>query len=232
MNSTKYSKSKLVDIIAWDFYNWSECLNYWSKYLNGKSLQCLELGAKSGGLSLWLGMNGHKVVCSDLINPQDDAEKVHLKYFDKVNSPILYRSINATNIPYENKFDIIIFKSILGGIGSNGRKDLINKTIDEIYSALKPGGILLFAENLKASPLHQKARKLSRGWGKRWNYIEYSEIYSMFKHYSFLEYKTYGFLGVFGQSENQRQILSTIDRFFDKLIPHKYKYIVFGVAKK
>ncbi len=58
MKTVKYSKSELVDIITWDIYNWSECLNYWPKYINGKSLQCLELGAKSGGLSLWLSMNG------------------------------------------------------------------------------------------------------------------------------------------------------------------------------
>lgn len=96
MKTVKYSKSELVDIITWDIYNWSECLNYWPKYINGKSLQCLELGAKSGGLSLWLSMNGHKVICSDLINPQNNAEKVHSKYFDKVNNPISYTAIDAT----------------------------------------------------------------------------------------------------------------------------------------
>lgn len=92
--------------------------------------------------------------------------------------------------------------------------------------------MLLFAENLKASPIHQLARKRSRKWGKRWNYIEYSEIGQIFKHYSFLEYKAYGFFGVLGQNERQRQIFSIFDRFFDKLISPKLKYIVFGVAKK
>jgi len=192
----------------------------------------LELGAKGGGLSLWLSMKGHTVICSDLVNPKDNAEKVHLKYFDKTNNPISYEAIDATNIPYENEFDIIIFKSIIGGIGKNDRNDLITKTIEAIYSALKPGGVLLFAENLRASPIHQIARKLSRKWGKSWNYVEYNKICQLFKHYTLLEYKTFGFFGVLGQSERQKQLFGLIDRFFDKLIPPRFKYILFAVAKK
>ena len=36
-----------------------------------------------------------------------------------ISSLIIYQDIDATNIPYENYFDIIVFKSIIGGIGRN-----------------------------------------------------------------------------------------------------------------
>lgn len=68
---------------------------------------------------------------------------------------ITYQDIDATQIPYENEFDIIVFKSIIGGIGRNDNKEIQQLVFNQIYKALKPGGQLLFAENLSASPLHR-----------------------------------------------------------------------------
>jgi hypothetical protein len=132
-----------------------------------------------------------------------------------------------------NYFDIIVFKSILGGIGRSGQIDLIQKTADEIFKALKPGGQLLFAENLKASVIHQFFRKRLTRWGGYWNYLDLNQIEMLFRKFNPLEYDTAGFLGTFGRTERQKIFLGKIDSLLvERLVSKKMRYIVFGVATK
>ncbi|HNS41841.1 MAG TPA: methyltransferase domain-containing protein, partial [Taishania sp.] len=135
------------DIIQWDIKSWSKALRYWESQIDwGKIKNGLELGGREGGLSLWLALKEKDVVCSDLKDVQKSAEKLHIRH--NVTSRIIYQDIDATNIPYENYFDIIVFKSIIGGIGRNDKHENQQQVFKEIYKALKPGGKLLFAENL------------------------------------------------------------------------------------
>lgn len=224
-------KQILHDIIGWDIVNWSKALTYWEQHteLNKGQLTCLELGGREGGLSLWLALKGHKVICSDLQSPKKNASEIHRNYDCK--SPIGYEAIDATNIPYENKFDVVTFKSILGGI-SGRNNDLKKKTINEIWKALKPGGVLLFAENIESSFLHRFLRKKFVEWGKDWNYLKFDELSDVFSSFTSIDYITVGFLGAFGRSEKQRTFLGKLDRAFEKLIPLKKRYILIGVARK
>jgi SAM-dependent methyltransferase len=142
-------------------------LEYWHKNINRNGiLNCLALGEHNGGLSLWLALMGKQVICSDLENAEKQAMALHERY--NVTDKVRYENIDATNIPYKDKFDIVIFKSMLGGIGKNNNMELQQKVICEIHKALKPGGKLLFAENLRASPLHEFLRKRFISWGRRW----------------------------------------------------------------
>lgn len=224
-------KKILHDIIGWDIVNWSKALGYWEQHtdLNSESLNCLELGGREGGLSLWLAMKGHHVVCSDVQSPEKKAASIHGNYHCK--SLIDYQSIDATNIPYENKFDVVTFKSILGGI-SGKNNDLKKKTTNEIFKALKPGGVLLFAENIESSFLHRFLRKKFVDWGKDWNYLKFKEMSEVFSSFSTIEYITVGFLGAFGRSEKQRSFLGKLDRVFEKFVPLKKRYILIGIARK
>lgn len=223
----------LRDCVEWDIVNWSKALVFWDKSidLNNKNFSCLELGGRRGGLSLWLAGKGNDVICSDYENPHNRASKVHSKY--AFQDRISYQAIDATDIPYENHFDIIAFKSILGGISRNGQKHLVDVVLGQILRALKPGGTLLFAENLVASALHQFLRKKMTGWGSYWNYLDLDDVEDLFSHFDALQYDTAGFLGAFGQREYQRRILGKIDTLVcDRLLHNKMKYIIFGVAKK
>ena len=226
-------KELVKDIIQWDVKNWSAALTFWEQRLdlNSQKLKCLELGSRQGGLSLWLGKKGHEVVCSDVENPRDLAFPVHQKY--GVEDLIHYEAIKAEDIGYENHFDIIAFKSILGVVGIRNQNDKQEKAFEEIYKALKPGGKLLFAENLKGSQLHQYLRKKFVRWGKKWNYPTIPEFKGFLKRFSNFQYGTGGILGVLGKSEPQRNLLGSIDRsILDKLIPENYQYIIYGIAEK
>ena len=168
-------KSVVSDCIQWDVHNWSKALSFWEKNveLDNKGLTCLELGSRRGGLSLWLAMKGNHVVCSDLNSPEQMASILHKKY--SLPGKIEYEAIDATKIPYENHFDIVIFKSILGGIGRSGNSNLTRIVLEGIYKSLKPGGVLLFAENLIASRMHQFFRKKVVQWGY-WNYLRLDNV--------------------------------------------------------
>ncbi len=227
-----FNKQVLRDIFEWDVTNWSKSLAVWEKYLSFPGQHCLELGARSGGLSLLLSLNGHNVICSDIENPIHTASKIHSKYINTLHGDIKYQAIDATNIPYDEEFDIVIFKSILGGIGSYGKNDLQLLALENIHKSLKPGGVLLFAENLSGSKIHAIFRKKFIKWGKRWNYLNYQDIDYMFDNYSELEYSAFGVLGTFGRNEGQRNILGIMDHYLDYAFPPNSKYIVFGAARK
>jgi len=226
------TKELTKDIIQWDVKSWSKAISYWDSNIEWDKIQNgLELGGREGGLSLWLALKGKETICSDLNDVKNKAEKLHLRY--NISSLIKYQDIDATNIPYENYFDIIIFKSIIGGIGRNNNFEIQQKVFKEIYKALKPGGKLLYAENLIASPFHQQLRKKYINWGNSWRYVSIEEMKEFLKDFSTFIIKTTGVLGTFGRNESQRNFLSTIDQFFlNKVCPESWKYISYGIAKK
>ena len=226
------NKELIADIIEWDVTNWSKALFFWTGKIDlvNKEYNCLELGGRRGGLSLWLAINKNNVICSDLESPVKIASLLHSKY--SIQDKIEYRNIDATNIGFENKFDIVVFKSILGGISGNGKNELKKKTIDEIYKSLKPNGKLLFAENLESSSLHRVTRKGFVKWGNRWNYLKYNEIESVFHSFDNIQYETIGFLGACGRTERQRKLLGKIDTFIKFFVPVNKRYIIYGIAEK
>ncbi|KPU45632.1 glycine/sarcosine/dimethylglycine N-methyltransferase [Oxobacter pfennigii] len=230
---TKYD-TEIADIIEWDIKSWSPSLDFWTKE-SSRDFSCanaLEIGSRNGGLSLWLAKQGCRVVCSDVNGPTEKARELHAKY--RLNDLIEYSNIDATSIPYEDDyFDIIVFKSVLGGIGYNDNKEAQIKAVKEIYRVLKPGGELFFAENLTASPFHKVLRDKFVRWGSTWRYVSIDEIKEFLGGFSHSKYLTTGFLAALGRSEGQRGILSTLDRIFlNKIVPDKWKYIIIGVAKK
>ncbi|WPU95869.1 class I SAM-dependent methyltransferase [Mucilaginibacter sabulilitoris] len=218
-------REMIRDIVAWDIVNWSKAIKHWQNTVPvlNKGYECLELGSSKGGMSLWLALNGNKVLCTDLNGPEEAAYQIHEKY--NCSSKITYGSMDATNIPHENKFDVVIFKSIIGGIPQDKAK-----TLTEIHKALKPGGKLLFAENLEATRLHKILRK---NFGtKGWDYLRMDEINEVFAAYNKVTYTTAGFFGCMGRNEWQRNFLGNVDTMLNWIIPNRSKYILIGVAEK
>ncbi len=232
MSKSKYGTELVHDVLQWDISAWTFALELWQSFLPaGGSLRCLELGSNRGGLALWLARQGHHVVCSDLEFPGKEAVDLHKKH--DVAHLVTYQAIDATGIPFQNEFDVIIFKSILGGIGRNDNIGLQQQTMLQAYKALKTGGRLLFAENIAASTLHQFARKHFVQWGAQWRYPSISEIENFVQPFSSFETKCSGFLSAFGRTESQRTWLARADKLlFNQLISDSGKYILAGAAVK
>jgi len=224
----------LVDeIFTWDVRTWSKALPTWEGGLGSSApLTCLEIGAGPGGPSLWLALKGHTVVCSNRQDTEQMAAPLHEKY--SVREAIEYRDIDATDIPYENHFDIIIFKSVLGGIGAAGGLELQQAAMQQMLKALKPGGRLLFAENLRATPVHRLARAIAyRIRRSSWRFMTLRELERMLGGFARHEVHTTGALGVFGTTEQRRRTLGALDdAFASRLTPKRWRYVAYGVATK
>jgi ubiquinone/menaquinone biosynthesis C-methylase UbiE len=173
-----------------------------------------------------------EVICSDLTNPKATAQMLHNKY--KLNYKIQYESIDCTKLLYkENFFDVVIFKSVIGALGSEEKQRL---AIQEILRVLKPGGVLLFAENLNSSFLHTYLRRKFVPWSfreqNRWRYLKLNEMYLFLNKYNFVELNTTGFFANLVGNNLIKNIISYFDYVFEKLLPKKLRYIVYGAAIK
>lgn len=226
------SAPTLVEIVGWDAGNWSQALGFWERAsrIPFPTRRALELGAGHGGLSLWLAGKGLQVICSDVEGPSERAKELHSRY--GLDGQIEYRTVDAAAIPFRGELDLVCFKSVLGAVGSNGRKDLQQRAIDEMRAALKPGGEVWFAENLVGSVLHRYCRERFVPWGHTWRWISVREVEEFFRGFSHLEYITVGVVAAFGRTERQRRVLASIDSRIVRFIPPEWRYVVAGVARK
>jgi len=222
----------MKDILQWDVVNWSVPWKYWDELITGgQSKVCLELGGREGGLSLWLAGKGFEVVASDVSDSEERSRPLHERYGLTAN--ITYRDLDARSLPYENHFDIIVMKSVLGGIGYGGNVEDQHKAIHEIWKALKPGGLFLFAENAPATLFHKFFRNTFTRWGKSWQYLSIRSMGKMLSEFSSCDIRSAGFVGVFGRTDTQKNILGMMDRsIFNRLTPKSWRYIVYGHAVK
>jgi SAM-dependent methyltransferase len=222
-----------AEFIEWDVRNWSAALDFWLAHTTQNVPACfaLELGSRNGGLSLWMAMQGARVVSSDIDLPTETAARSHQAR--GVSHLIRYEAIDATRIPYTSKFDVVLFKSMLGAIGRVAGKAGQAQAIKEMHKALKDGGELFFAENLVGSPLHQLLRRKFVKWGTTWRYVSVTDMEEFLSPFSKVQYRTVGFAGAFGRNESQRNILGFLDeKGLNYAIPEEWRYIIVGVAKK
>ena len=115
-------------------------------------------------------------------------------------------------------------------MGQNERYDKQQEMMTSIYRALNNSGVLLFAENLKATFLHQMLRKI---FVKRnWRYLSFEEVLKLTDLFSETYYQTVGVLGVLGRNKWLSYTLSAVDKQFDCYFKDKDKYIISCVCKK
>jgi SAM-dependent methyltransferase len=215
----------------WEVRTWSRALPLWVKSvrsLPGTGGEALALGERDGGLSLLLAEQGFRTVCSDLEGPTDKAAQLHADH--GFADAISYEAIDATSIPKpDGSFDVVAFKSMLGAMGTKERQA---QALREMCRVLKPGGVLLFAENLSASPLHRWLRTRFVNWGQRWRYIHPTADQDLFAGFGAVEMQTTGFLAPLGRSEAQRNMLARVDALLLPLVPKVWRTVCYGVARK
>jgi len=231
------TRPPVSDIIGWDVRTWSPAVEAWERALEtlpSGPLDVLEVGAGPGGPSLWLALKGHRVVTSNLAAAEEQARPLHERY--GVADRIEYRDLDLTaGLPYREQFDIVVFKSVLGGLGGVD-PELPAVALDEIRAALRPGGVLLWAENLRGNWLHRAARRMAyriRGV-PIWQYLALRRLRELLDaRFVETEVRVGGVLAVLGTSEAARDRLARADQaVFDHIVPASWHYMAFGSARR
>lgn len=226
-----YSKQELIDILNWDVRTWSEILPCWDNQLKNfdkSNAICIEIGAREGGMSLWMALNGFQITCSDYIYDSDEAQKLHKKY--RVERNVFYKKVDVLNWQEKAKYDIVIIKSVLGALETEER---IKTAIENIYNNLKDGGIVLYAENSSASSLHRLFRLKFTDWGRKWYYFDESSLKFFFKSFQILKFKFNGVSVVFANRLGMSKPFYKFDKYIlNKIVPNTMKYMIYGYAKK
>ena len=224
----------LVDVFGWDVITWSAALAHWQRYTT-VDLTCsraLEVGAgESGGLSLWLALQGCDVLCTTPGNVSERVRAMHCRY--GVGHRIRYASLDALELAGLPAFDVIAFKSVLGGIGTGGKFDRQRQAIAQLHGSLRRGGNLLFAENLAATRAHAALRSRFGAGKDFWRYPTLREMDGLLKPFTTVHADTAGFVGAWGTNDAQRRVSGAVDAFLCRwLVPASWQYVMLGVAIK
>lgn len=220
------------DVLSWDARTWAKAASLWEDRLAswGDDLECLEVGAGPGGPALLLALKGHRVTCSNWSNTREQATPLHERY--GMRDRISYEDIDVVDIPYTEKFDVIVFKSVLGGLAEHGKSS--KDAIREMHRALKPGGRLIFAENLRGTIFHRLARAIAyRVRRASWRFTTEKEMRELLEPFAHYEIQTTGVLALFGVTEGQRRALAVVDDAgLNRIAPSSWRYVAYGVATK
>lgn len=222
----------LRDIVAWDVGTWQQAIYFWEQRLPQRldGFKALELGAAQGGLSLYLGLKGAEVICSDLTNPEQRARSLHQRY---ALQNMRYQAVDARQLPFaDQSLDLVCFKSVLGGIRKGAEQDPKPEIMAEIYRVLKPGAYLLLAENLQGYAFLGYLRKHFIPWSLGWEYLSTAQILDLLQDFQSVDYHRAGLLALLGRNESQRRLLGRLDRRLVSVLPSEWRYLFMGVARK
>ena len=225
-------------IIEWDILNWSQLIKYWSPILQTlpRDSKILAVGERNGGLTLWLALAGFNVVCTDREGPTEKAILQHREF--GVSDKVVYEKLDIVNNTRQaNQFDLIISKSVIGGLKEDySDKSTRNletqiKAISQMYKLLKPGGYFLAAENMKGSILLHYLRKI-KNKHSGWRYIEWNELPILFKDFSSTQINAFGVLPTLFSNNALNRVNFLMNKYIMGFMPKKIKYISFIAARK
>lgn len=228
MEHIPHTPEVIRDMVQWDTHNWYKTLLFWEKHAElHPGMKALGIGEREGGLSLWLALRGLHVTCTDYNSFPPATQALHQKY--GVSHLITYRNEDATKLRLEDGvFDVVVIKSVLGALSSKERQQ---QAIDEFYRVLKPGGVLLLAENTKATAFHAAVRKRFAPWSSYWRYLSLKGDMDLFQKFGEHRTAAFGFWGFLGKGRLE-PLTRLADTLTEPLVPRTWKYIMAGMFKK
>ena len=101
-----------------------------------------------------------------------------------------------------------------------------------MHRVLKPGGVLLFAENMSGTVVHAWLRKRFVAWDHYWRYLHVPDDLDLFAPFARVDHGTTGLLANLGRSEAQRGVLARIDGVLCRVTPRRWHYVLYGACFK
>ncbi|MCG5238781.1 hypothetical protein ACIU1J_23675 [Azospirillum doebereinerae] len=161
--------------------------------LHGRTV--LEIGAgKYSCLAPAFAKLGATVSCSYYGQARQDVESGQLRVVSERHGIGGISVIEVDIHAVRGVYDIIVLKSVLGGICRGDERENVRAVIDGLMDHLTDGGVILTIDNGRVAPF----AKLSRTFGagrNRWTYFTQADIQRAFSGLSF-ETRGFGFLNI------------------------------------
>ncbi len=155
--------------------------------LRGKRI--LELGAGTGGTAVMLAKHGATVTGIDLLPFRlVEAEERAIKH--GVIGSVEFVLMDAMQLAFwDNAFDFVISKSVL--IFTDHER-----TAEECYRVLKPGGKAIFIENMRSHPVIWLYRKFFLEYSANVHYFSMADVAKLGGHFDCLQHREFHLLSV------------------------------------
>lgn len=225
------------EIIEWDVLNWSQLIRLWSPIVDclPKDSNILAIGERNGGLSTWLALLGHNVVCTDREFP-GNAQAEHRRL--GISERITYSELDIVNCEWASgQFDLVIAKSVIGGLKANPADrrtrnfEVQQQAVNNVHLLLKKGGYFLSAENMVGPYLMQRYRK-ARHKETGWRYLSWPELQCLYQEFSMQEVAGFGVFPTNFSSGVLNRVCFFLNKHILDFLPRGYKYISFVAARK
>jgi hypothetical protein len=183
---------------GWNRKTWADAVEFAVAMLPGdlRGKMVLEIGASDRStVAPIFAAQGAQAFCSYYKKPPGFIENAHLSYIRSKYrlDPIPTFETSITEI--EGRFDVIIMKSVLGGICRNDNYQEIRTIIHKLLKDnLVEGGVILTIDNGSIGPFHRLRRYLGTG-GNSWSYLERDKLAASLSDFQ-ITMKGFGYLNV------------------------------------
>ncbi|MCD6062460.1 MAG: hypothetical protein K0R82_371 [Flavipsychrobacter sp.] len=228
----------VAEIIEWDVLNWAQLIQYWQPVVSQlpPNSNVLTIGERNGGLTSWLALLGHNVVCTDRNFPTEKARINHKRL--GISQNITYGSLDIVDCDWRPaSFDLIVCKSVIGGLKADPADrttrnfDVQVQAVNNIYGLLKTDGYFLSAENMRGAGLMQYYRKVKHK-ETGWRYLSWDEIGKLYSQFNLRRVEAFGVIPTNFRSVLVNNSCFFLNKYILNYLPRNYKYISFITAQK
>lgn len=185
----------IEDCCGWNRRTWADAVAFALSALPGdlRGRTVLEIGAgKYSCLAPAFAKLGATVFCSYYGQARQEVESGQLRVVSEKHG-IGDISVIEVNIhEVRGVYDIIVLKSVLGGICRGDERGTVRTVIDGLMEHLADGGVILTIDNGRIRPFAKLSRRFGAG-RNRWTYFTREDVQEAFAGLSF-ETQGFGFL--------------------------------------
>jgi hypothetical protein len=233
-------RALVEDCCGWNKKLWADALVFALSRLPERvdGMKVLEVGAsRYSSVAPIFRSQGADVICSYYGEQQEELERGRLGFviqkYALSEIPVVELDLNDFNGIY----DIIIMKSVLGGVCRGDDYQRIRSVIDRLMDHVSEAGFIVSIDNGYIS-LFEKLRKIRGAGQSKWTYLKMERLRSSIANYQF-QIRGFGLLN-FGAAkflfkrdlERVNDAIYKLDKVFLRVFESKERAVLATVIEK